>query len=1230
MEFKHLPDLSRYQQIKIVSVVLVLFSLFLIRASPAFAATRYVNSDSSGAASNPTRAFDDPSYTANDSYATLTAAYTAASASDIIEFSGGSSGKSYVGHTASLQKANLTFRGSTISGHDGTVTINYNSGGGTYTMGLNANGMTVQRLTISRQGGTTGEYGLRVFLDNATITDVTIKNTTGLGISVELAADNTVFNNLRVDTSSIGGTSAMTVFNATTITNGIFSGVDLTGIAGISFQSSSGTSTLNNVIFDGVASGGVLVTTGTTVNLNNCVMTGGGISASRVIHFNSAGTVNTNNCFLQGSIKAPEIIQTGTGTWNSTNDVIGKFPYYTRSKENIGYIMFGTDDRHNLDYFKTIADYAKTNYGITMSFYVHDTANITASDKTKMQQLYLDGHEIAAHTVSHTNMGVTGPFTVTYTGAAVNIAFVVSSSGTSLSITGSADSQGPFDLSSAAYDTVGELCTAIEALTNYTCAMTGDADAPTKTFMPSSYLKDASTSLPQNTGTVIPYDDNTGASNRYMTGEITNCITAIESAMHENSATAAFAVKSFGYPYSQRTTFTSTWIKNNTSLTSIRSVPGDTLAEKTSLTDINLYAFHNIYNMDNIKGTGYDSLTSAEKKARIQQSARMMVTFASMGMVTGYTGHNETQDFTNEELTWLVDEVAVYKDAANVQVKTQSAIVNDIKTSGSWTDDGDGTWSRTFTGSANYLPRYQSQMINTGTTVSGRTTDIIGNSLVGTPDMGAYEFQAPAAPSSLAQYKSDGTTTIVSASQISDTTVVFKFTMSSTNSYDSLTPQVEIRTNSTAFTNVVTHSGTAVSYTGTPVTGTVTVTGLTSGSSYHWQASVLNAAATGSWTAMGGNPDFSIDSSPPTTPGDPHAVSGTNTEPTWEWTASTDDGGLANPAYTVQWSTSPNFSTIFGSSTTNNNYFTQPVPLSPGTWYFRVRSADNLGNNSNFSNIGAVVIYPLSLFANSKSTTSNVCTANPPKDAPAVVISSYGTNSVTLNWTPVDPVTHYVLYFKRNSDGAQYGVPKIDKTTSYTVNNLSGQESYTFELFGVNDCAPGPRGTVVSEKIDGNTISSPTRSADAIVTDDSSTVELFSIQVKVINEKNETVKDAVVNIPTAFASEKTDEDGIADFGNIPAGQQKITATANGLTAERSIFVDVTSVKTPFIIQLTANATPYPETASVTDTSNQTQGGSDNWPWWTYALGILLLFIILVGVYTKVKKGDVETAPRNTL
>ncbi|MEP7167548.1 MAG: LamG-like jellyroll fold domain-containing protein [Candidatus Woesebacteria bacterium] len=115
-----------------------------------------------------------------------------------------------------------------------------------------------------------------------------------------------------------------------------------------------------------------------------------------------------------------------------------------------------------------------------------------------------------------------------------------------------------------------------------------------------------------------------------------------------------------------------------------------------------------------------------------------------------------------------------------------------------------------------------------------------------------------------------------------------------------------------------------------------------------------------------------VDTTSPTTPGTPSTTTPTNnTTPTWTWTASTDSGtGLASPAYTVEWSQSATFSGGVSSSTAATATFTHTIPLAQGTWYFRVRATDAVGDVSANSPNGTVVIGTASAPSDTTAPTS--------------------------------------------------------------------------------------------------------------------------------------------------------------------------------------------------------------------------------------------------------------------
>lgn len=98
--------------------------------------------------------------------------------------------------------------------------------------------------------------------------------------------------------------------------------------------------------------------------------------------------------------------------------------------------------------------------------------------------------------------------------------------------------------------------------------------------------------------------------------------------------------------------------------------------------------------------------------------------------------------------------------------------------------------------------------------------------------------------------------------------VVLRFAMTDASRTDSLVPEVEIKPVNTAFNGTGLRPGTPVASTGAPVPGSVTVTGLASGTAYHWRARVRDAGGQASaWVSFGGNAetsrDVSVDLAPP-------------------------------------------------------------------------------------------------------------------------------------------------------------------------------------------------------------------------------------------------------------------------------------------------------------------------------------------------------------------------------
>jgi len=105
------------------------------------------------------------------------------------------------------------------------------------------------------------------------------------------------------------------------------------------------------------------------------------------------------------------------------------------------------------------------------------------------------------------------------------------------------------------------------------------------------------------------------------------------------------------------------------------------------------------------------------------------------------------------------------------------------------------------------------------------------------------------------------------------------------------------------------------------------------------------------------------------------------------------------------------------------------------------------------------------------SPSAEVCGATSPNAIPGLNISTTASGA-TLSWTkPTGSLTHYALeFFRLDANGNETGRYGVDQfgdanTTSFTIDNLPGNSSYRFELFAVNDCAPGSRAVASSALI---------------------------------------------------------------------------------------------------------------------------------------------------------------------
>lgn len=327
-----------------------------------------------------------------------------------------------------------------------------------------------------------------------------------------------------------------------------------------------------------------------------------------------------------------------------------------------------------------------------------------------------------------------------------------------------------------------------------------------------------------------------------------------------------------------------------------------------------------------------------------------------------------------------------------------------------------------FVSSSDFSLQPTSLAINSGVVVS-LTSDYLGNLIVGEHDLGAYEFQISNIPSSLAQYKSDGITVITSGTFTNENSVVFKFNISSVNSSDLLTPQIEIQELATPFTNTLTNSGAAVSYSGTSVEGVVTITGLTSGRTYHWQARVSNPVGQSAWVSLGGNPDFRVDTAPPTNIGISSITADSTSQLTiLAQTAIDLDSGLHSTPYWFAETSGNTGSTSSSIYQTSTAYI--DTGLSANTLYtYKVRAKDANDNVSDYS-----------------TTLSKYTLANTPTNL--IATSDYISVSLSVD-SFVNDTSGISGYYFSSSSGNNSG---WIQNNSWQDTSLSCNTTYTYSV----------------------------------------------------------------------------------------------------------------------------------------------------------------------------------------
>lgn len=336
--------------------------------------------------------------------------------------------------------------------------------------------------------------------------------------------------------------------------------------------------------------------------------------------------------------------------------------------------------------------------------------------------------------------------------------------------------------------------------------------------------------------------------------------------------------------------------------------------------------------------------------------------------------------------------------------------------------------------------------------------------------------QSPNSPSSLAQAETDDTPIALGAWTSDD--VKFSVSASDPDSSDTLYLCVEKDIVGTSFSNTEDSCGSGVAYSGSPVTLSAVISGLTTDQPYHWQARVKDAAgAYSSWVSYGANlesaTDFGSDTTAPsggtvydgTSAGNDSSFNdGSLSSLSANWSGiSSNASGLLRYDYSIGTTIGGTDIKTWTSNTTSTSVTATSLTLQTSKiYYFNVRTIDNAGNTSTYISSNGQAVAPTLAFSVSPSsvTFSNLNVGNSYQDTETTTLTT-STNAYSgyvirafisdLLTSPVNPSAEIV-----NFNGGSYASPDEFRSTDlgfgYTSSDTSVQGS---NKFGVNPCSGG-------------------------------------------------------------------------------------------------------------------------------------------------------------------------------
>lgn len=462
-----------------------------------------------------------------------------------------------------------------------------------------------------------------------------------------------------------------------------------------SFASNGGGAiTLNNPLIIGIRYG--IINDGTTdITLNNPIVISSGYYSGSNYTFQ---TTNTGKIYVNYGNWVPNpAAPANTYSGNVIiSDSISNQPLFLSGRRP-AVVTFGTDDRGNLAYFRDVVSPKLLANGWVGTCAV-DTGSLSGSDWEIVTELEAQGHDIAAHGRKlGNNIPDMKGITITYAGASASA--VVTINGNVLTLSAPLGSSvGVFDLTSASYDRLTEIVSAINSVSGFTAAKTNTDSS--NGFSP--YLSDCTSVNIKSTVAAFDYDPA-----KVWAGELTQSKDDIENNI------PGYVCTSFVCPGNATSTAMQAALLS-AGFTGSRG--GPTPVPLLGLSSIN------IFNLPTTNiGTYLGSATPAEADVKSRVGSILEYLKWLGGMICFYA--HTTSELSDAGWQAVIDEVKKSgvivlsnRDAVEY-IKSQCVDSGDhmAYTKSNWTDQSD------------YHLQSTSPCLNAGTVIAGITTDLDGN-----------------------------------------------------------------------------------------------------------------------------------------------------------------------------------------------------------------------------------------------------------------------------------------------------------------------------------------------------------------------------------------------------------------------------------------------------------------------------------------------------------------------